>query len=76
MTYNKFNILGYCGLLVLFILLFPNYRIECAEGMPVIETSVVETNIKLRSGSKAVFTINVVMPEDHHAYLNEGDEGY
>lgn len=63
-------------LLVIFSLFFFNKHGLCEVATPVIEASVVESNIGLKPGIKANFSIRVVVPDDHHAYFDSGDEGY
>ncbi|MHC4269866.1 MAG: protein-disulfide reductase DsbD family protein [Planctomycetota bacterium] len=62
-------------LFILSLLIFANCA-ECGINTPVIDASYVGSDIELKSGSKAKFNIRIVIPKDHHAYLDKGDDGF
>lgn len=67
------------GFHILFIFLiisvFTNYA-ECGINIPEIDASLVESNIEIESGAKSSFNIRIDIPENHHAYLDRGDDGF
>ncbi|MCP5008262.1 MAG: hypothetical protein GY941_30660 [Planctomycetes bacterium] len=76
MTFKKSISYGSSALLVLSCMLFLGSARLCKAALLEIKASVVETNIELRLGEKGYFSVKVVVPRDHHAYLDEGDDGY
>ncbi len=63
---------------VFFILLLPFFAncAECGINTPEIDVSVVGSNIELKPGSTANFNVRIIVPKDHHAYLDKGDDGF
>ncbi|GJQ58462.1 MAG: DUF255 domain-containing protein [Candidatus Scalindua sp. AMX11] len=76
MMFEKFISYGLTSLLVLLCLFSGDSTGLCKAATPEIEASVVEPNIELRPGETGYFSVRVVVPSDHHAYLDEGDEGF
>ncbi len=67
---------GLRSLSVLLFLFYLGGSGLCKAATPEIEASVVESNIELRPGVKEYFSVRVVVPPEHHAYLDEGDDGF
>lgn len=75
MIFEKYRICGLTYSAALLFLCFLCWSGLCEAATPEIEASVVESNIELQTGSKGYFSVRVTVPRDHHAYLDEGDEG-
>lgn len=41
-----------------------------------VQVELLEPQIEVAPGSKANFSVRVIVPEDYHAYLDSGDEGF
>jgi thiol:disulfide interchange protein DsbD len=62
-------------LFIVSLCFFANYA-ESGVNTPEIDASLVGSKIVLKSDSKAHFNIQIVIPKDHHAYLDKGDDGF
>lgn len=47
-----------------------------AKTSPQVQLELLEPRIEVAPGSRADFTVQLVVPDDHHAYINSGDEGF
>ncbi len=74
-TKKKFLCVSFHILLILSLHIFANYA-ECGVNTPEIDASLVGSNIEFKSGSKVNFNIRIIIPKDHHAYLDKGDDGF
>ncbi len=62
-------------LFILSLCFLANYA-ESGVDTPKIDASFVGSKIVLKSDSNAHFNIRLVIPKDHHAYLDKGDDGF
>ncbi len=62
-------------LFILLLQIFANCA-ECGINTPEIKAFLVGSDIEFKSGSKTKFNIRIVIPKDHHAYLDKGDDGF
>ena len=74
-TKKYFLCVSFRILFIVSLCFFANYA-ECGVNTPEIDASLVGSKIVLKSDSKAHFNIQIVIPKDHHAYLDKGDDGF
>lgn len=74
MIFIKHISYGLLSFLILLSLLLSGNLELCEADAPVIKASAVESKVELKPGAKAYFTVRVVVPQDHHVYLDRGDD--
>ncbi len=62
--------------LFLLALFWGSHREECWAENPRVEAKLEQPKIEIQPGSATGFTIRVIVPKEHHAYLDRGDKGF
>ncbi|MBF0274766.1 MAG: thioredoxin family protein [Nitrospinae bacterium] len=59
-------------------LIFSSFILEngFAQNSSPIEVAVNPEKLELTQGKTGEFSVDIKIPQEHHAYLNEGDEGF